>query len=195
MRRCAARFLLLLGAAFFAGAGCDLFGVRDSEGGSGGTNVWVPPTRPEIIVQNLVAALEVGSFGDYQRAFAPDFEFVPDGTDVTQMQIERPGEPVYDGWNKDVETQVAEAIRGSAQTLDLRTSFFEEQLVDEGRLHKYEYTLTLENAGGVNVYQGEAWFTIVQQTNGDWLIAGWQDIITPNTVESWGRLKGRNRQL
>ncbi len=196
MKRRAARLALILFAAMFLpGAGCNLFETREPEGGSGSINIWVPPTRPEIIVQNLLAALEAGSFGDYQRAFAPDFDFVPDGTDMAQLQIERPGEEVYAGWNKDVETQVAESIYGTARSLDLRLVFFQEQLLQEGRLHKYDYTLTLETTSGVNVYQGQAWFTIVQQFNGDWLIAGWQDVITPQTVESWGRLKGRNRQL
>jgi hypothetical protein len=190
-------WLALIPAAVLAlaGSGCNLFDTRDPEGGGTGTDFWIPPTRPEIIVQNLLTSLEQGSFGDYQRTFAPDFEFVPDGVDVTQLGIERPGEPVYESWNRDVETQVAETIFGTAQSLDLRLTFDEEQLLDEGRLHKYTYILTLETGQGVHVYQGQAWFEIVQQSNGDWLIAGWQDVTTPVTVESWGRLKGRNRQL
>jgi hypothetical protein len=187
--------LLALAALALPGAGCGLFDVRDAVEGGGEDSVWVPPTSPEIVVANLEAALEAGIFGDYLRAFTEDFAFVPDAADVVQLSIERPGEPVFEGWTREVETQVAEAIETGAESLELALVFLSEQILDEGRLHKYSYVLTLQRGGEVDVHQGEAWLEIRQVTGGEWLIHAWQDVITPETVESWGRLKGRNRQL
>ena len=194
-RRLALRIALVLVAALYLpGAGC-LLSTRTAERGEGGGSVWVPPTSPEIVVQNLQAALEAGIFGDYTRAFTDDFAFEPDGADVVQLSIERPGEDVFADWTRDVETQVAEAISGGATEVTLGLTLLTEQLVDEGRLQKYMYTLTVVRGGAPQVYQGQAWFVIRQEATGDWLIAHWLDVITPDTVESWGRLKGRNRQL
>jgi hypothetical protein len=187
--------LLALGATFLPGAGCGLFDTREPDTASGGNTVWTPPTSTEIVVQNLQLALEAAIFGDYNRAFLDDFVFVPDPSDVVQLSIERPGEPVYSGWTKDVETQTAENYRTTATSLDLQFTFLSEQVLPEGRLHKYDYTLTLTLPTAVEVYKGQAWFEIHQAPSGDWYIARWEDYITPSTVESWGRLKGRNRTL
>ncbi|MFN8178507.1 MAG: hypothetical protein U0167_11270 [bacterium] len=182
-------------AAILPGAGCNLFEARKpAEGGTSNT-VWTPPTTPNIVVENLRLALEAGIFGDYSRAFTDDFTFVPDATDVVQLGIERPGQAVFDGWTRDVETQVAESIRTAATSLDLQLVFSSEQIVAEGRLQKYDYTLTLTTATRTDVYQGQAWFEIHPIPGGEWRIARWEDVITPQTNESWGRLKGRNRQV
>lgn len=195
MRRIRGREAALVGiaASLLAASGCDFFKPRDAIEGSGG-GVWVPPTSPEIVIANLEAAFEAGIFADYRRAFTDEFRFEPDAVDVLQMAIERPGEPVYDAWTADVETQVAEAIETGTTSVDLVFVFLNEQILEEGRLHKYEYTLTITRAGRVDVYEGEAWFEIRQVAAGEWLIHHWADVVTPRTVESWGRLKGRNRQ-
>lgn len=184
---------ILLLLALPAG-GC-WFATREASPGGEGETVWVPPTSPDIVVENLRAALEAGVFGDYIRAFTTDFAFEPDGTDVTQLAIERPGQAVYDGWNRDVETQTAEEIAAGASELHLVFTLLSEQVVDEGRLQKYDYVLTLVRGTTPEVYQGQAWFEIRLEPTGDWLISHWLDVITPETVDSWGRLKGRTRPL
>jgi len=185
---------LLLVLAAFGPSGC-LFDTREPQGGAGGGSVWVPPTSPEIVVSNLVAAFEAGNFGDYQRALAEEFLFIPDATDVRQMAIERPGLPVYEGWTLEVETQVAETIFGGADDLEVDLVFVSEQLLPEGRLEKYDYTLSVDRSSGPSVYQGQAWFEVRQVPGGEWRIFLWEDVITAQTVESWGLLKGRNRQI
>lgn len=184
--------LVVAAALCLPGAGC-LFDTREAQEGEGGDSVWVPPTSPEIVVENLRAALEAGIFGDYVRAFTEDFTFEPDASDVAQMAIERPGEPVYDGWNRDVETATAENIASGEVPLELSLTLLSEQVIEGARLQKYDYALTVTRDDGPDVYQGEAWFEIRQEPTGDWLISHWLDVITAETVESWGRLKGRNR--
>jgi hypothetical protein len=190
-----AALLAALAPALLLGAGCDLFQTREPAAGGTGNSVWQPPTTPEIVVENLQLALENGVFGDYTRALTDDFTFVPDDADVAQLAIERPGEAVYGGWTKDVETQVAEAIRTGLTSLDLGLTLVSEETLPDGRLQKYGYALTLTRGASVTVYEGQAWLDIRQEPNGDWLIARWEDVITPQTVESWGLLKGRNRTL
>lgn len=169
--------------------GCDALSPRVPEPPDEGSSEWVPPTQPAIAVQNLKNTFELGEFGDYARGFTEDFVFLPDPADVAGMETERPGEFVYLDWTKDVEVEVAEAIRtGQPLTLDLE--FVEESLENDGRLRKYDYVLTL--SGVTEEYRGQAWFRIRQEANLDWLIFQWQDV--PETgFTTWGRLKGRSR--
>ena len=120
----------------FPGPAAACSDTREPDTASGGNTVWTPPTSPEIVVQNLQLALEAAIFGDYNRAFLDDFRVRARPSDVVQLSIERPGEPVYSGWTKDVETQTAENYRTTATSLDLQFTFLSEQVLPEGRLHK-----------------------------------------------------------
>jgi hypothetical protein len=175
-------------------SGCGLFETRTPEGG-GGESEWIPPLTPQQVVENLETALLAGNFGDYTRTFTPEFRFVPDATDVATIAVERPGEPVYENWDADVETATMQQIYASADGLDLSLVLFEERIEGDTRLLKYEYTLGIVRAEVETLYQGEAWFRVVQLTGGEWFILTWEDVITDDTETSWGLLKGRERTL
>lgn len=179
-----------------AASGCDLFETRQPLVVGDDSGIWIPPTLAEIVVENLERALEAGVFSDYQRAFAGEFEFVPDDSDLASYLQIRPGQAVYAAWDAEVETVTAESIFSSADELDLVFVFREEQLPPGGgRLRKYDYTLTLEVGETVRRYEGQAWFTIRQVGGSDWFITGWEDVITDPDTDSWGFLKGDHRVL
>ncbi|MGQ0720376.1 MAG: hypothetical protein ACT4PE_02240 [Candidatus Eiseniibacteriota bacterium] len=183
--------LTVLGA--LGGAGCDLFATREPPPVEEGTEgIWQTPTTPRIVVENLERALEAPSFGDYQRALTEDFVFRPDDADVVRIGLERPGETPYENWDREVERQTAEAISQSADSVALTLELFEETPIAAARLIKYRYDLTLFSAGTGTTFEGEAWFQIRQEPNGDWLIFDWEDVASSNT-QSWGLLKGRSR--
>jgi hypothetical protein len=182
---------LLAAAPFLLCADCGFFATREPppvEQGSEG--IWQPPTTARIVVENLERALEAPSFSDYERALTEDFTFRPDDADVVQLEIERPG-GLFEGWDREVERETAEAISQSADSLALEMELFEETPIGATRLIKYRYTLTLIRSGGTTVYQGEAWFQIRQEV-GDWLIYDWEDVAGTQAT-SWGLLKGRSR--
>jgi hypothetical protein len=184
-------------AAFTAlgalGAGCDFFATREPPVvDRGNEGIWQPPTTPRIVVENLERALEASSFGDYQRALTEDFVFRPDDADVVRIELERPGDTPFENWDRDVERQTAEAISQSADSVALVIELFEETPIAAARLVKYRYDLSLFSAGIPTTFEGEAWFQIRQEPNGDWLIFDWEDVAT-STAPSWGLLKGRSR--
>ena len=186
---------LVIGALpWTLGAGCDLFATREPDVSEGTESLWQPPTSPNIVVENLRLALEAGNFTDYRRALTDDFVFLADGTDVAQIELERPGEMTFEGWGRDVEGATAETLRGAVETLRLVLNELDEDIEPGGRLIKYGYTLTLTSAGGApTTYAGEAWYRVRQEPGGQWFIYEWEDVANSPTFSSWGLLKGRNR--
>jgi hypothetical protein len=184
--------VLALASLYLPGAGCNLFSTRDPDVSEDVLSIWEPPVSPEIVVRNLENALESATFNNYRRALTEDFAFLPDDGDVFTMQLERPGEDVYENWDRDVETSTAEIIRNAVPELRLDLTVLVEELEGQGRLRKYSYVLTLGEGDGDEEYRGEAWFRIRQEPSGEWLIYGWEDKSVPG-ASSWGLLKGRSR--
>jgi len=183
-------------ALWLPGAGCGLFDTRDPLVSESDGGIWVAPIRAEILIENLERAFEAGVFTDYQRALTEDFVFIPDGTDVATFEQERPGEDVYGDWTAEVETVTAEIIWTAAGgEVELGLEFLSEQLIPEGRLRKYRYSLLVTEADQVQEYRGEAWFSLTQLTGGDWAIYEWEDVAADPQLPSWGFLKGSQRIL
>lgn len=178
-------------------SGCGLFPTRTPSEAEGGESVWLTPVAPNIIVENLRSAFEAGNFGDYERTMTEDFRFLPDQSDVFAIEVIRPGEGVYLGWDRTVETRTAEVIFGSVSALNLELPIIQEEIITEGRLLKYRYELTLTPASGdPTIYAGEAWFRTRQEPgSGEWYIFEWEDIASVPLSQSWGYLKGLNRPL
>ncbi|MEZ5063294.1 MAG: hypothetical protein R3B81_01080 [bacterium] len=192
MRTLRPRLVLL--ATLACVVGCDYFQPRTPEEGDSGS-AWVTPLIPGQIVQNLRSAIELENFADYQRVFTEDFTFTPDPTDVATLAVERPGESVFDGWTVDVESTVMEQVVSAADSVRVDLTLFEEQPSGSTTLVKYTYALRVFLNAAVTEYQGEAWFSVRQTGNGEWYVYGWQDVVTTDTVQSWGLLKGRTRSL
>lgn len=175
-------------------SGCDLFATRQPIVESAEQSLWTPPTEPEIVVTNLELAFEIGNFNDYQRALTEDFTFRPDNSDVVQLDLEYPGQDVFADWTREVEVATAQTIWNAADSVFVDFTQFDDDLGQTVRLLKYDYVLTLRTAGQEDsIWEGQAWFTTVQQPNGEWLIQDWEDVASSASRESWGRLKGRNR--
>jgi len=189
----ARRLLAVLSAAVLLG-GCDLFATRDPEVTGSQQSLWTPPTSPEIVVTNLELAFEIGNFNDYRRALTDDFTFAADPGDAAQLEIEFPGTEVLENWTADVDVEVATNIRGGVDSLVVDFVRFDN--VDQGqtlRLLKYDYVVSLFAGDTRTDYVGEAWLSIAQQDNGEWLIRDWEDVAGQSAADSWGLLKGRNR--
>ncbi len=184
----------VLGTLALAAVGCDLFATREPEMSSGEGSQWERPTSPEIIVDNLEVAFENAIFNDYRRALTDDFAFEPDESDRFDMDTtERPGEEVYEGWDRDVELTTAETIALASDSLFVTLVQFDDIDVDGKRRLKYDYTLEVFSSGEVSAHVGEAWFLIRQEANGDWFIEAWQDVRAAEGGTSWGFLKGASR--
>lgn len=188
---------LAVGLLLLAGTGgCGFFETRDATAPDAGNETWIPPTQAFIVVDNLERSFEAGVFTDYGRSLTETFVFVPDKTDVAALETQRPGEAVYEDWDADAETETAQEIASDVNSVELDLEFLEpEELLPEGRLRKYNYSLRLVREDTTEEFVGQAWFTIVQQPGGDWLIDHWEDVKTDATLPTWGLLKGQSRVL
>lgn len=175
-------------------AACGFFETRDPEEGGGEETFWQPPTSPQIIVRNLELAFENKIFNDYRRTMTADFFFRPDPADSFQISVDRPGVPVFVGWDRDVESSTAEQIAADAAEIQLIFAPPTEEIVgDNDRLLKQAYTLTINRAGETDVYQGEAWLWTRQVVN-EWYIYRWEDVRRdPFPALTWGYHKGQRR--
>jgi hypothetical protein len=184
---------LAVALAYLPG-GCDLFTTREPESPQDTNFEFEPPTSPEVTVRNLANAFRVSAFNEYARTMTADFSFVADPSDVAQLETARPGEDVYGGWDRDVETQTAQLIATNVERTTLVLVVIGEIIQPSGaRQLRYDYTLTIRHSGRDSIYKGQAWFTIRQEPSGDWLIFLWEDKTTVAGSETWGLLKGRTR--
>ncbi|NNE44453.1 MAG: hypothetical protein HKN12_09605 [Gemmatimonadetes bacterium] len=173
-------------------SGCGLFETRDPVVSSGDDSLWQVPVTPDIIVTNLEVALETSNFTDYARALTEDFVFRADAADIAQLEIDRPGEMVFEGWDRDVEAATAATIVDAADEIDVEFVLTDDILVPAGRLVKYDYTLERVVGTAVLVNSGEAWFQVRNEA-GEWYIFDWEDIASSSENDSWGLLKGLSR--
>jgi hypothetical protein len=195
------RLLVVAGIAVALGlASCDTFSVRDSEDpeGSGGVDEYVDPYEPELVISNLVNSVEDQNAFNYDKLFTEDFVFVPDPTDVLELENYYPG--VYADWDVEAERQVGQHMLDRGQAANALLSFVErdDDKTDSTYVLQADYRLRIVDMQGLlESYVGTAVFHIRLGKDGLWYIREWQDF-RPEAGEedekdTWGMLKGEIR--
>jgi len=187
--------LILFCFAMLAISGCGLFEPRTPEQpGGGGT--WVPPTTPEIVLDNLATSMKQKVIANYGLNFTADFVFHPDPSDSIQLTATQPY--TYDNWTDSIEVRVAQTIFDETAAFDLAftkrdTTIF----VDPDHcVFYYKYFLQVTSrAGGTEYYRGLVEFHLRREGGANWYIYVWIDKRDPDfsSIKTWGYLKGTRR--
>ncbi|MBT4421243.1 MAG: hypothetical protein HOG76_12485 [Candidatus Marinimicrobia bacterium] len=187
--------ITLLGILLFSG--CELFTPRDSEPPTDVQDpyAWIPPTSPEIVLQNLSNAFPahkpnyhldvLGSSGETGASFA----FFPD----QGVASSQPG--VFDNWGYVEEenfiTQLFEMLNEEGLP---RLEWEVEQLspIDDRYEIITDYHLTLFYGEAEPLlpeqFKGQATLTLVQNVDLLYEISVWQDLKS-DTLPCWSDLK------
>ena len=176
-------------------SGCGLFEPRTPERpGGGGT--WIPPTTPEIVLENLTNSMREKVIGNYGLSFTDDFLFHPDPSDSIELSATQPY--VYDNWNDSVEVKVAQVLFVEAGGLDLTFTKRDTTIyVDPDHcVFYYKYFLQVTSkTGGAEFFRGLVEYHLRREGGANWYVYVWIDKRDPDfpNLRTWGYLKGTRR--
>ncbi|MFH2054325.1 MAG: hypothetical protein ABIJ61_00075 [bacterium] len=171
------------------------FSARDSEPPSEEAGTFVPPTSPEIVLENLRLAYEEMVIGNYIECLDSNFIFVFDFVE---------GSLVDTSWNHAVEINLTGNLfadfRGSDAVKQLSVEFFEQVdqqdvLLDSTAMMIRSYLVTVADSAGqvLESYEGVAQFDLVEAAFNFWSIARWEDLHLDTRSPSWADLKNSYR--
>lgn len=184
--------LILLG-------GCELFAPREAEPPLDTTDpyAWIPPTAPEIVLDNLKNSFPAGKtnyFLDvlkHDQGLTPDFVFVPDAG----IASSQPG--VFNSWGYVEEETFITKLFESLQTGGFQRLIWDvEQISPLGDTYEIiaDYHLVLSYSDGATQLPaqlgGQATLTIIQNNDLLYEISRWEDL-NADTLSCWTELKAQ----
>jgi hypothetical protein len=191
MKTPALKFLLLV--VILNVFSCDVFKTRDPEEPSQAKSNFLPPTSPDIVLDNLKNAISEKNSINYIQCLSDNssfnFTFVPP-PDVRNKYLS-----VFLGWDIDSEKSYFENIKSHIMTNE------KSELVMNGNytlsqtdsvIYNSDYVLTVSHdmASIPKIIKGNLQFSISRNKNNNWSITKWID----NRIENqfcWSELKAQ----
>lgn len=177
-------------------SGCNIFQTRTPEPPQQGRSDFIPPTSPDIVVQNLQNAISDRNVINYVACFSDptsggrNFSFIPSPRAASQYQA------IFQGWSVAQEQSyfnnlISQSSTSSSSALILSSV----QLVPytDSAYYSANYTLLWPNKVASNLQQveGNLQFYIGVNPSGSWSIYRWVDSGTSDTVKTWSDLKAQ----
>ncbi|MCY4159674.1 MAG: hypothetical protein OXE92_06130 [Bacteroidetes bacterium] len=166
---------------------CDIFGAREPEPPAGEAGTWLQPVAPDLVIENLRAAVRELNATNYRRSIDPEFEFVP----TAEAYAQSPDQ--WDNWNRSQENgyfiTVAEASRGSSGNI-LRLEDPNTEFSDTEYILDAHYVLVINHGSQqvADTLQGRLVWVITKKTDGLWTLLKWNDQ-SVGSEDSWSDLK------
>lgn len=159
---------------------CNLFEPRIPEGVSNGGIVWLVPTSPDIVVENMQSALN-GKSALYLECFTESFIFYADANDINDY-------PTYNfsDWTKIEESNTVTALFAVVPADSTINAVFIEVTnypdpaapVDSVTIYR-EYSITIPqsyHSGTGTPAVGIAKLHMLEDSDGLWAIREWHDV-------------------
>ncbi|MGB9773701.1 MAG: hypothetical protein ACP5JH_04440 [Bacteroidota bacterium] len=175
---------------------CELFQTRTPEPPTQASSSFVPPTSPQIVLQNFRNAIKERNTDNYVRCFADSltsahsYQFVPTEKAAAQYY------GVFTSWNLHNERQYFDNIKShlsstSVPNLVLSNDRFE-YLSSDSAIYSATYDLFIPHdvAGVPQTAHGNLQFTLGVDRNNMWMIYRWIDLSTGSEY-TWSDFKGR----
>ncbi len=171
------------------------FSSRDSEAPFEEAGTFIPPTSPEIVLDNLRLAYEEMVIGNFIESLDSNFVFVFDYIEGTLIDT---------SWGFAQEINLTGNLfadfRGDKANRQIAIEFFEQSeqqdiLLDTTAMMIRSYVLTVSDSSGaaVETYEGVAQFDLVEAAFNFWAIARWEDLHLDTRSPSWADLKNSYR--
>jgi len=166
---------------------CSLFEPRVPEDPSNSGVVWLSPTSPDIVVENMQSALN-GRSALYFDCLTESFVFYADTNDINSYPSYN-----FNDWSKTVETSTVTAMYGQVPVDSTVTSEFQIDVshpdpaapADSATIYRL-YNITIPqtfHSGTGSPAVGIAEFHMVEDSIGLWAVREWRDVRHPET--SW----------
>jgi len=173
------------------------FGTRKPEEPQQRRSSWMPPTAPEIVMENLKSAMNEGNGTNYLRCLAKDptltgqvFQFEADQATI----LKNPG--VFENWDFQNESNYINLLFSKVSKDSLISLFFDRS--EEGPISQdtvvciREYNLSVPHTMASDQYprrmKGRGEFHLSRKNDGDWVIHFWRDTAIED-YPSWSDLK------
>lgn len=178
-------------------ASCDLLQTRSPESPLHGGSTFRPPTSPDIVIDNLKAAVAEKDRQNYMRCLADStllrraYEFVP----TIEARAHNPG--VFEDWTLFSEEQYFKKLSESNSSGTSRVDFDgspPSRIADDEVLYTARYHLIFQhqNSSIAQEARGTAQFYIARDNHGTWSIYRWVDLRGTSDV-TWSDFKASFR--
>ena len=185
----------LFSAGLVALCGCGLLETRDPEPPGQSSSTFIPPTSPNIVLDNLVSAIRERNTDNYIKCLADSnfstriFTFVPTQEAQSQYSI------VFSSWSVGGERGYFENLKSrtpSTATTVLLFSNGTENNQSDSAVYTRGYVLHFEHnvAGVPQEARGTLQFYLATDRNQLWMIYRWVDVKGGSDF-TWSDLKGR----
>ncbi len=188
------KLILFVIPAVLLFSSCSLFDPRVPEDPSNSGIVWKDPTSPDIVMENLKAALD-GSSMQYIDCFNETFVFYADTNDINEYPTLN-----FDDWVKIVESDVITQLYTIAPHDTLITAEFLLDLehpdpaapTDSATIYR-EYYIDVVSAMHTPS-AGIAEIHLLEKSNGFWYIEEWHDVrLEASIFVTWAVMKAAYR--
>ncbi len=179
------------------GPGCNLFEPRDPEAPSQTSDSFIPPTDPDVVIENLQNAIAQKNSVNYVRCFADPtrstrpFQFSPSPDAGSRYAS------VFAYWTVDQEKTyfqnlVARTTGKVNAYSNLLLTHRVVTLTADSAIQSYDYTLTFEHTDPSfpTVATGNLQFVLGLDNTNSWVIYRWSDFKTTGDVQ-WSHFKGK----
>lgn len=189
--------VVALACLILLAAGCELFEPREPEPPSQASDSFIPPTDPDVVIQNLQNAIAQKSSVNYVRCFADPvrasrpFVFSPSPDAGARYA------GVFADWGVEEErtyfqNMVARAAGKPNAYSNLLLTQRSVTLTGDSAIQSYDYTLTFEHTDPSfsTVASGNLQFVLGLDNSNAWVIYRWSDFKTTSDV-TWSHFKGK----
>lgn len=186
---------------FFFISGCNIFQTRTPQPPQQGQSTYIPPTSPDIVIQNLRSAIAEKSVENYLSCLsdtnfgARRFSFAPPPDIYVQYQ------QIFINWDKNYyeRTYFNNLIVRSAATSSPALTLSSENYVSlssDSVKYTANYVLLWPNdaSGAPQQVEGSLQFFLGIDLNQKWYIYRWIDLKVADSLTTWSVLKAKFSQ-
>ena len=178
---------------------CSPFDTRNPEEPENNSSSYVPPTSPEIVIENFKNAILEKNLDNYMNCFTGStpssnikYDFVPSPDVLNSFPN------IFQNWTLEDERRIFTAmISNLPQNLSIDLNIENDQKGFESRtpdsaLYVSYYSIRIPAEGTYTTYEGNLQFNIISMGNSFWRINKWVDSDAgSDTTETWSFLKGK----
>ncbi len=179
----------------FASCAKDPFSTRENELPTSNPGTFIPPTAPQIVLENLRLSYSELVIGNFIQCLDSAFVFTFDFIEVT------PGDTAWDFSNEVTLTQKMFSEFNANKATKLITIQFGSLLdqpdirLDTTATLIRSYTLSITDTLGTvkDNFHGIARFDLVESAFNFWSLRRWEDLHTDTQTNSWAEFKNAYR--